>query len=168
MGSEMCIRDSPFSDRAEEPPPLGRSFTDQLVLEKATVSWGDGEGQQGSFDQVLATSYDLREEIDGEPGEMTLTFALRRSVRSRVLWDERPGGLLLDNGFVKVRRLTDTSWRIVSSKAIRFSDRTPALNDRFDAGQLINYLAPAALAWWSETEIYKLETSTFPTGGHQT
>jgi hypothetical protein len=124
-----------------------------LLEERAGISWGADLNQQGSFHNVLRIHpYSVRADL----GTVDLHFSLGRSVRSRVLWDERAGGLLLDHGYVKVRPLADNHWRVTSRKILKFSDRTPYANGPgwLDVGQMLNYLAPAALSWWLESEMY--------------
>ena len=59
---------------------------------------------------------------------------------------------------MRVVPLGGNRWRITSRKLLRFSDRTPysGTNGWTDFGQMLNYLAPAALSWWVETETYSL------------
>ena len=46
--------------------------------------------------------------------------------------------------------------RVTTRKILQFSDRTPysGATGWFDFGQLLNYLAPATLTWWLESEVY--------------
>ena len=50
-------------------------------------------------------------------------------------------------------------WRVTTRKVLRFSDRTPYSKPTggMDFGQLLNYLAPAAVTWWLETDFYSSE-----------
>jgi hypothetical protein len=145
-------------------PPIGEGCTGchadgngcdggQLLEERAQLSWGADPNQQGSFHNVLRIHpYSVRP----DRGTIDLNFSLARSVKSRILWDERAGGLLLDHGSIKVRPLAKNHWRLTSRKIVKFSDRTPYANPSgwLDTGQLLNYLAPAALTWWLESETY--------------
>jgi hypothetical protein len=134
--------------------PPGNSCTGGYLLqERAALSWGVNLNQQGSFHNVLRIHpYAVRP----DRGTVDLHFSLSRSIRSRILWDERAGGLLLDHGYVKVRPLGTDHWRVTSRKILKFSDRTPYANGPgwLDVGQMLNYLAPAALSWWLESEMY--------------
>jgi hypothetical protein len=126
----------------------------RLLTEQAVVSWGVDPDQQGSFDNVLNSRYTAQD----SPEAVDLEFRLARSIRSRLLWDRRRGGILVDQGYIKVRRLTPDRWRVTSRKVLQFSDRTPdAPGGSYDLGQTVNYLTPAALSWWVESETYSLE-----------
>jgi hypothetical protein len=54
----------------------------------------------------------------------------------------------------------ENRWRVTTRKVLRFSDRTPYANAAgwLDFGQLLNYLAPAAVTWWLETDFYGAES----------
>ena len=97
-----------------------------------------------------------------DDGSADLTYSLYRSCTSRYLWDERPGGILLDQGFIKVRPLGDETWRVTVRKILRFADRTPAswADTPLQFGQSLNYLAPAALSWWLQSDMYNAERFT--------
>jgi hypothetical protein len=43
-----------------------------------------------------------------EPQSVNVVFSLRRSIASRILWDHRAGGMLVNSGYVMVRSL---GWR---------------------------------------------------------
>jgi hypothetical protein len=129
----------------ESPPPA-------LLEETCELSWGS-DGGISTFNQVLVIEqFSIKE----DEGSIELRFSLARSIRSRVLWDERGGGILIDEGYIKVRRISDGHWRVTSRKVLNFSDRTPnaATIDGVDIGQMLNYLAPAAMIWWVESEMY--------------
>ena len=61
----------------------------------------------------------------------------------------------------------NNSWRVTSKKSLRFSDRTPYSNGPgwSDFGELLNYLTPAALTWWVETERTASVTGRTPATG---
>jgi hypothetical protein len=81
-----------------------------------------------------------------------------------MLWDSRPGGLLIDGGYLVARPLSmqrdggveHNHWRVTTRKVLQFSDRAPYSNPTggMDFGQMLNYLAPAAVTWWLETDFY--------------
>lgn len=130
-------------------PPVGNS---RMLEEQVNVYWGVDESSVGAFHNVLRIeTHEVRpvKSIDVE-------YSLARSIDSRILWDARPGGLLVDQGFIKVRPLVKERWRVTSRKTVLFSDRTPNSTGPgwFDFGQMLNYLAPAALTWWLESELY--------------
>jgi hypothetical protein len=127
-----------------------------FLEETAVLSWGGDPSQHATFENVLSVHpYSVRT----DPGTIDLYFSLSRSVRSRVLWDDRAGGVLLDYGYIKARHLVDDRWRVTRRKTVKFSDRTPYANGRgwLDVGQMLNYLAPAALTYWLENDIASLE-----------
>jgi hypothetical protein len=158
------------SHYVDDPLSLERVHTDLgnegkvhgLLYEEAAISWGRGSGQQGSFRNVLNVS---RKAVRGRQHDRSfidLTFSLCRSISSEVLWDSRHGGIMLNEGFMRVRPLGGGRWRVTSRKLLRFSDRTPytGASGWADFGQMLNYLAPAALSWWVETETYGLGQRT--------
>jgi len=150
--------DDPFNlGSEEERRDLGQSFEEtRYLFEDVRVHWGLDDIQTGRFRNVLA--------IDGFSVEkdrrtISLPFRLYRSVDSRILWDERPGGILIDEGYLRARPVTDGCSRVTTRKTLKFSDRTPYANAPgwFDFGQLLNYFAPASMVWWLETEFYTTE-----------
>lgn len=133
------------------------SLTGQLY-EVAAMAWGRDTSQQSVFANVLNVSRTF-ERVPGHRRQaITIEFSLCRSISSRVLWDVRNGGIMMNQGFMRVVPLGDQRWRVTSRKLLRFSDRTPyaGSNGWSDFGQMLNYLAPAALSWWVETETYSL------------
>jgi hypothetical protein len=149
--------------------PLGAGFHEEeprYLFEQVGIDWGTGGGQTGEFRNVLAIDY-----FSVTPGlqSITLPFRLCRSVDSRMLWDKRAGGILSDGGKLVARPVGDRRWRLTTRKVLRFSDRTPYSNAPGwrDFGQLLNYLAPAAVTWWLETEMYSTESEGYANGGQQ-
>lgn len=134
-------------------PPMGEGWSGVRLLEEwAALSWGPDPNQQGAFHNVLRANYSVRE----DRSTADLEFSLSRSIDSRILWDERAGGIQINEGYLKVRPVTDDRWRVTSRKVLRFSDRTPFSSGPgwLDLGQMLNYLAPGALNWWLESEMY--------------
>ena len=114
----------------------------------------------GSLSNVLRIEkFEVAEAEQDSDRHATLRFSLYRSIGSRVLWDDRAGGMLVDSGWTKVRYVTDGVWRMTSRKILRFSDRTPhtAWDGPLDFGQLLNYLSPAAVSAWLENDLYSSE-----------
>jgi hypothetical protein len=143
-------------------PPAGTSTQNAKLFEEVEIMSGLSPTPIANFENVLSVDLDVN-----KPGtEADLTFELWRSIRSRYLWDERPGGILLDEGFTRVRPVYPTGnagvdgngkvWRVTARKTLRFADRTPASwgDTPLQFGQSLNYLAPAALAWWLQSDIY--------------
>jgi hypothetical protein len=145
-----------FDLRSSEPMDPGKGWENgsRLLEEKVTVSAGFGADQVGSFHNVLRIKKFAVK--DGSDPTIDVDFALSRSISSRILWDARPGGILVDQGFIKVRKIFDDRWRITTRKILKFSDRTPNSTrvEWLDFGEMLNYLAPAALTWWLESELY--------------
>jgi hypothetical protein len=143
----------------EEGRALGQGYDDddpQLLFEKVGVQWGLDEVQTGEFQNVLTID---RFAVDKKRGTITLPFKLCRSIDSRILWDYRAGGILIDGGYIVARPVGADRWRVTSRKVLKFSDRTPYANSVGwpDFGQMLNYLAPAAVTWWLETELYSAD-----------
>jgi hypothetical protein len=134
-------------------PGKGLADGESRLLEEAvSVSWGFDENQVGSFHNVLRIDPFL---VDEHNGTIDVGFSLARSIDSTILWDQRGGGILIDQGYMKVRRISEQSWRVTSRKVLKFSDRSPNASGPgwLDFGQMLNYLAPAALCWWLESEM---------------
>jgi hypothetical protein len=135
----------------------GQGFKKRRYLfENVQVSWGDEQIQTGTFENVLRIDkFAVRE----KERTVSLDFKLCRSLNSRILWDSRAGGILIDDGFIRARPLGEGRWRLTSRKILKFSDRTPYSNPPGwrDFGQMLNYLAPAAVTWWLETELHTAE-----------
>lgn len=149
--------------------PLGEGFHEEeprYLLEEVGINWGTGGGQTGTFKNVLAIDYFS---VTPELQSITLPFRLCRSVDSRILWDQRAGGILIDGGKLVARPVGGNRWRLTTRKVLRFSDRTPYSNAPGwrDYGQLLNYLAPAAVTWWLETEMYSTESVGSANGGQK-
>lgn len=141
----------------EEIPPIGAGIESPALLhEDVHLTWGGGRGQEARFENVLWID---RYRVDQEAKTISIEFSLCRSVNSTVMWDTRPGGILLDQGYVKVRPLPGGRWRVTRRKVLRFGDRTPPEFDGgwLDFGQALNHLAPAGLCWWLESETYNLD-----------
>ncbi len=150
--------DDPVELRPGSPHRGKDGSLEGLLYEVAAMSWGRDTAQQGVFENVLNVS----RRYESVPGHrrraIDIRFSLCRSISSRVLWDTRTGGIVMNEGFMRVVPLGGNRWRITSRKLLRFSDRTPysGTNGWTDFGQMLNYLAPAALSWWVETETYSL------------
>jgi hypothetical protein len=141
--------DTPTAD----PPAIGEGFEgSKYLFENVRITWGDDDVQSGEFKNVLVVSYKV------DPGQETvsLRFRLCRSIESRILWDQRPGGILIDGGFVVVRPVRRGGpYRMTARKVLRFSDRTPysSAPGWLDFGQMLNLTTPAAVTWWLETDL---------------
>lgn len=137
----------------EQAPPLGQGWKDvQLLEETAALSRGWELSHLVSFHNVLSID---RFSVRNDRGTVELEFSLSRSISSRVLWDERAGGILIDEGFIRARPFEGNRWRVTSRKVLKFSRRSP-YPDRAgwpDFADLLNYVAPAALARWLEAEM---------------
>jgi hypothetical protein len=150
--------EGPFdlSPKAYETKP-GQGFeTSRYLFEDVEVYWGDEQIQTGRFRNVLRIDKFV---VKPEKGTISLDFKLCRSIDSRILWDSRAGGILIDDGFIRARPLGEDRWRVTSRKILKFSDRTPYSNPPGwrDFGEMLNYLAPAAVTWWLETELHTAE-----------
>jgi hypothetical protein len=127
----------------------------RFLYEDVAVSWGDDSVQTGEFRNVLVIgSFRINE----QRGTLTLPFRLCRSINSTILWDRRDGGILVDDGYIVVRPVGKQRdlFRLTARKILRFSDRTPysSAPGLLDFGQMLNYLSPAAVTWWLETDMY--------------
>jgi hypothetical protein len=148
----------PISLRPLVEPVTGHDDGRHMLLrEKVQFTWGARRDHRGEFEALLNSSFKVHEPL------ITLKFSLCRSISSRVLWDSRSGGILVDAGYIKARPVSDGCWRVTSRKVLRFSDRTPGFGETgwFDQGKLLNYLAPAAMSWWIESETYSVESHAY-------
>jgi hypothetical protein len=151
---------SPLAD----PPQWGSGLDGPgLLEEEASLAWGPNGDRQSSFHNVLRID---QHSVDQAAQNIEVRFSLSRSIRSRVMWDERAGGIVVNDGYLKVRHVVDDRWRVTSRKRLRFSDRTPYQHGQGwrDVGQTLNFLAPAALAWWMESETYSLSAEPYRQG----
>ena len=157
--------DHPFDLRTVASEKFGTGVP-ALLREWAQVSWSGDPDQQATFQNVLNVVSSIRDPGTGQPRDMAshdvrtaeVRYNLCRSIDSTVLWDHRAGGLLVDQGFIKVRPLGSDRWQVTMRKEVQFSDRTPYVGGRGwrDFGQLANYLAPATLTWWLECDTYRI------------
>jgi hypothetical protein len=142
--------------RSQKPPTPGAGLKrgkSRFLAEDVTVRWGLDATRMGGFHNVLRID---NFKVDRKRQRIDVDFSLARSIDSRILWDGRPGGILFDHGFIKVRpMLAPDRWRVTTRKVLLFSDRSPnvAATGSIDFGQMLNYLAPAALSWWLESEL---------------
>lgn len=150
--------DDPIALTPGEPQRGSDGSIKGLLYEVAAVSWGRDTAQQGVFHNVLNVNRTLQRVPGHRRRRINIDFSLCRSISSDVLWDTRAGGITMNEGFMRVVPLGDDHWRVTSRKLLRFSDRTPYAGTTgwTDFGQMLNYLAPAALSWWVETETYSL------------
>ena len=136
---------------------LGKTYSEpkeRLIEEKVRIAWGTSAQELGSFHNLLNARFRVRD--DRYPATVSLDFDLHRCVSSRVLWDVRPGGILVDQGYARARQVADGLFRVTVRKTLRFSDRSAYGGGAGwqDLGQLLNLLAPAAMSWWLESEMY--------------
>ncbi len=153
----------PYDDRrpvADDEYVLTSGVQRQLFMDEyARVSWGGDSDQEGTFHNILNIETKYRyDKNHQEDAYADVDYSLCRSIDSKILWDERKGGLLVNQGFIKIRPLGKNRWRVSMKKEVRFSDRTPYANAAgwADFGQLVNYFAPAVMTWWLECETYSL------------
>jgi hypothetical protein len=149
----------------------------RLLFENVHVGFGfDEDVHSGGFTNVLTLDKFTKDPQTG----ITLPFRLCRSVDSRIFWDARAGGILIDGGFIQARPVLvgstphdgeavpiENRWRVTTRKVLRFSDRTPYASapGLLDFGQLLNYLVPAAVTLWLETDFYGSESLNDTKGG---
>jgi len=136
---------------------FGTSHGPELLRENVLIHGRAGGTEIGYFDNLLWSTLTVKEvKRHPEKGWANLEFRLNRCVRSRFMWDERSGGLLIDAGWTKLRSIGPGLWRITARKALRFTDRTPqaGADGPLDFGQALNYLAPSTLSAWLEHDIY--------------
>lgn len=130
----------------------GREREDRRLLEEHVTLVSQADGTEiGSFHNILNIRTPIRAD-----GEIEIRFDLNRSISSRILWDERAGGIIVNEGYLRAQPVAENVWRVTSRKTLRFSDRTPNSGGGGwnDHGQMLNYLAPAALSSWIESEMY--------------
>jgi hypothetical protein len=154
------LTQSPKAGEWCKKPERGRQEDNRLLLrEVVEVPSGLNPTVIARFENILRIV--LHEgPVDEGGGNARLTYSLHRCLNSRYLWDERPGGILLDQGFIKVSPLGNRkTWRVSIRKILRFADRTPAswADTPLQFGQSLNYLTPAALSWWLQSDMYNAE-----------
>lgn len=137
------------------PRPTRPATGPWYLEERVNLLWGDDADVGGWCHNVLR--FDRLDE--GQEG-IEIRFDLARSIESRLLWDVRPGGLLVDSGYVVAREVAafQDVWRVTIRKTLRWSDRDPYRSgDGNDRGEELNYLAPATVSWWEESQMYGYE-----------
>jgi len=146
------MRPDDHSQTAPKPGVTG------FLHEVAAMTWGDDQAQRAEFRNVLNVTQSVEKPPRPARPTIEVKFSLCRSISSDVLWDHRRGGITMNEGFLRITPLGRSHWRITSRKLLKFSDRTPYSGGTglTDFGQMLNYLAPAALSWWVETETYSL------------
>jgi hypothetical protein len=150
--------DSTFEKAATLPRRAG--IWDQakhvLLREHVRVPSGLSPTVIAEFDNVLSLDFDWRNDVADPHCGANLKYRLYRSIESRYLWDAQAGGILIDEGYIKVRLIARDAWRLTVRKILRFADRTPLSwgDTPLQFGQSLNYLAPAALSWWLQSDVY--------------
>lgn len=179
--SDAYFVDDPFTLNKVQTVEFG-SGEPGLVREEAQISWSGRPAETAQFRNVLNVVSSIRSASATDPSDTLngpsaqVRYNLCRSIDSTVLWDRRDGGLLVDQGFIKVRPIGGTSsdqagdqldestqkWQVTMRKEVQFSDRTPYVNSAgwADFGQLANYLAPSTLTWWLECDTYRIGADT--------
>jgi hypothetical protein len=139
----------------DPPPPLGDPGPAPRMFEESVVLlWGREDEEGGSCRNVLRMS---RLDFDATRARIDVEFELCRSVSSRLLWDVRAGGLLADAGYSLARDVCAVPglWRVTTHKTLLWSNRLPyASGAGHDFGEALNYLSPALVCWWLESEMY--------------
>jgi hypothetical protein len=152
----------------------------RLLLEDVVFLWGD-EGQAlGASTNVLSMDrLDFSDPTSGGDDDadvaamldrrtIDVEFSLSRSIESRLLWDVRAGGVIVDDGDMRVRSVDVDLWRVTSHKTLLYADRQPyATGAGATFGQTLNILAPATLCWWMESEMFSTGCKTNTQRGHR-
>jgi hypothetical protein len=144
----------------------------RLLLEDVVFLWGDeGEALGSSINVLSMDRLDFSDATSGDDDAddaavldrrtIDVEFSLSRSIESRVLWDVRAGGVIVDDGYMRVRPVDVDLWRVTSHKTLLYSDRQPyASGAGATFGQALNILAPATLCWWMESEMFSTDCKT--------
>lgn len=165
--------EGPYDLRPVHPPvPLGDPGpAPRLLLEDVVFLWGDeGEALGSSINVLSMDRLDFSDATSGNGGDdaavldrrtIDVEFSLSRSIDSRLLWDVRAGGVIVDDGYMRVRSVVVDVWRVTSHKTLLYSDRQPYASGAGAAfGQMLNILAPATLCWWMESEMFSTDCKT--------
>ncbi len=145
----------PFDLTPLKPPPVpgDPGPVPRMLEENVQLLWGREGEAGGSCRNVLRLD---RLDFDAAARTIDVSFALARSVESRLLWDVRAGGVLLDEGYSVARGVDghERLWRVTAHKTLLWSDRLPAATGSGrEFGQALNYLSPAVMTWWLETQL---------------
>lgn len=148
-------------------PGIWDKARDVLLEERVRVPSGLNPSVIAEFRNILSLNFDWQPDVEAHRPCATLTYRLYRSIRSRYLWDARPGGILVDEGYIKIRWIARNAWRLTVRKVLRFADRTPQSwgDTPLQFGQSLNYLTPAALSWWLQSDMYNATTRHGRNGG---
>lgn len=66
------------------------------------MAWGRDTSQQSVFENVLNVSRSFQRVPGHRRKAITIDFSLCRSIASRVLWDVRSGGIMMNEGYMRV------------------------------------------------------------------
>lgn len=152
------------------PPPGNPGPAPRFLEEDVVFLHGRDDLEAGSCINVLRFG---KLEFDRHAGTIEIDYELCRSVSSRLLWDVRAGGLLVDGGYGIVRPVSTREnddaigfWRMTTHKTMLWSDREPyAIGANNDFGNALNVLAPSTIAWWLESEDYSHNCRTTTVAG---
>lgn len=158
ISQSVYISDPMHPDSPDHSGAGPKPGSPRFLHEVAAMTWGDDQAQRAEFRNVLNVRQSVAKPPRPARPTIDVEFSLCRSISSDVLWDHRRGGITMNQGFLRISPLGQSHWRITSRKLLQFSDRTPYSGGTglTDFGQMLNYLAPAALSWWVETETYSL------------
>lgn len=162
------VRD-PISRKPVKTPPGARQSPDQdvhsprprFLEEDVLTSWNPAGDQRATYHNVLNVLVSTR----SKRMQANVTYNLCRSVNSAVLWDDGPGGLLLDEGYIKLRPLVGRDmWRLTMRKQVEFGDRFGAGNRPIpgDLLQTVSYLAPAFISLYVECAMNSVADTGWP------
>ncbi len=117
---------------------LGKSWNDRLLYEYA-------KSEVASFENILRIG-----EFTVGDGEIVTTYSLHDCLVCTFGAFSAPGGLTLNEGYVKARRRSgEDRWDVEVLKRVRVRDLTPRdPGNRYDFGQWINSTIGAALSQW--------------------
>lgn len=150
---EKYPNDSQRLDKKRPTPDRQKPLL-RLLDEVVEIVWDQSELQRARYHNVLNVEFSASE----PKGEADVTYNLCRSIKSSILWDRGPGGLLMDEGYIKLRRLGNDVWRVTMHKEIAFGDQAGSGTGSGiqDLSHIISLLAPVAITYWLEGEVYSL------------
>lgn len=132
----------------------GRQQMQAFLDEVVAIAWDESELQRARYRNVLNVEFWTREATL----EADVNYSLCRSIKSSILWDRGPGGMLADEGYIKLRPLGKDVWRVTMHKEVAFGDQAGSSigSGIRDLSRIISVLAPVAITYWLEWEMYSL------------
>jgi hypothetical protein len=161
QGPFDLVPPDPYPERGDPGP------APKMLEETVVILWDREQREVSSAHNVIRLD---RLDFDASTATIDVEYELCRSIDTRLMWDVRSGGMLLDDGFSVARPVGPVPapgqagvWRVTSTKSELFSDRAPYTSGAGHVfGEALNLLAPAVVGWWLEMELLSYTVPAAP------